>query len=128
MQAKIKSAQPFLTRHVQTSLYDINGFINYHNVQKYLNIRVKNIAHALGKTPRALEINPQSEGIQKGLKRVVYIFQLLKGMLETEQEVLVWLRAPNPDFEGLSPLDIIIDGKMDTIIDYLEEIKRGALV
>jgi hypothetical protein len=49
-------------------------------------------------------------------------------MLETEQEILVWLRAPNPDFEGLSPLDIIVDGKMDAIVEYLEEIKRGALV
>jgi hypothetical protein len=128
MQAKLKSTQPLLTRHIQSSLYDIQGFVNYHNVQKYLNIRVKSIALALGKTPRALEINPQSEGIQKGLKKFVYIFQLLKEMLETEQEILVWLRAPNPDFEGLSPLDIIVDGKMDAIVEYLEEIKRGALV
>jgi hypothetical protein len=128
MPIRMKTAKPLLTRHVQSSLYDTQGFVNYHNVQKYLNIKAKNIAHALGKTPRALEINPQSDGIQKGLKKVVYIFQLLKEMLETDQEVLVWLRAPNPDFDGLSPLDIIIDGKMGTIIDYLEEIKRGALV
>jgi hypothetical protein len=127
MHIKMKSARPILTRHVQGSLYDSQGFVNYRNVQKYLHIKTKNIAHALGKTPRALEINPQSEGIQNGLKKFVYIFQLLKAMLQTDQEVLTWLRAPNPDFDGLSPLDIIIDGKMTAIIEYLEEIKRGSL-
>jgi hypothetical protein len=128
MQLKKKSVKPRLTRHIKSVLYDPQGFINYHNVQKYLNIRARKIAQALGKTPRALEINPQSEGIQKGLKKLVYIFQMLKEMLETDKEVLVWLRAPNPDFNGLSPLDIIVEGKSEAVIEYLEELKRGSLV
>jgi hypothetical protein len=48
-------------------------------------------------------------------------------MLDTEEEIAIWLRAPNPDYDGLTPIEVITVGKMDSIIRYLEDIQKGSL-
>jgi hypothetical protein len=86
-----------------------------------------NLARAIGKTQRALEKNPHSENIQGKLRKIVYILILLQEMLISREDIAMWLRAPNPDYDGLSPLEIITEGKMDSIIRYLEDIQKGSL-
>ena len=74
-----------------------------------------------------MQKNPYSENIQDKLRKIVYILVLLKEMLRSEEEIAIWLRAPNPDYDGLSPMEIITAGKMDSIIRYLEDAQKGAL-
>ena len=121
------SLEKELLGHVDLKLYDCYGFVDYHNVQKNLHVKVKSLASALGKTPRAIQKNPNSETIQNGLRKIVYIIALLKEMLESEADNLIWIKAPNPDFGGLSPWDVIVKGEIDSVIDYLIDIKKGAL-
>jgi hypothetical protein len=75
---------------------------------------------------RAIEKNPNSKKIQKGLRKIVYIIALLKEMLESDADSQIWMKAPNPDFGGLSPLEVIEKGEIDAVIDYLIDIKKGA--
>ena len=116
-----------LLKHIDRSLYDMKGFIDYNKLRERIGIKAKALAHAIGKTSRALEKNPQSEKIQNEFKKLVYILVLLKEMLSSEDEISIWLKAPNPDYDGLSPLDIITEGKSYSIISYLEDIQKGAL-
>lgn len=113
--------------HINRKLYNQEGFVDYHNLKKQLNIKVKSLAVAIGKTPRALEKNPKSENIQKELRKIVYVISLLKGMLESEAEILIWIKASNPDFNGFSPWDVIVRRETDALIDYLIDMKKGAL-
>ncbi len=56
----------------------------------------------------------------------MYALELLKDMTKNESEIQLWLRAPNPEYCGLSPLEIISQGKIDSILGYLEDIKKGS--
>ena len=47
-------------------------------------------------------------------------------MTKNESEIQLWLRAPNPEYGGLSPLGVISQGKIDSVIGYLEDIKKGS--
>ncbi len=116
-----------LFKHIKRDLFDSNGFVDYQKLRKNLHVKVKSLAAALGKTPRAIEKNPRSDNIQKGLRKIVYIMALLKEMLESENDINIWMKAPNPDFGGLSPWEVIQDKDMDAVIDYLADIKKGAL-
>lgn len=116
-----------LFSHIERDSYDTKGFVDYHKLQKNLHIKVKTLASAIGKTTRAIEKNPHSENIQEGLRKIVYIIALLRKMLESGTEILIWLKAPNPDFDDSSPMDVIAQGEIDAVIDYLADIRKGAL-
>lgn len=115
-----------LFSHVEQKFYDNKGYVDYTKLRTYLGLKVKNIAYIVGRTPRALEKNPQSEKVQKELRKVLYILELLKDMTRNESDIQLWLRAPNPEYGGLSPLEIISQGKIDSIMSYLEDIKKGS--
>ena len=116
-----------LLKHIDRKMYDSVGYVDYNKLKSTLNIRIKTLAAAVGKTTRAVEKNPHSESIQKVLRKIVFIFSLLKEMLETETEVLIWIKSPNPEFGGLSPMDTIVKGEIDAVIEYLLDIRKGAL-
>ena len=115
-----------LFSHTEQRFYDSEGYVNYTELKAYLGLKVKNIAYIVGRTTRALEKNPKSEKVQKVLRKIVYIHGLLKNMTKNESEIQLWLRALNPEYGGLSPLEIISQGKIDTIVGYLEDIKKGS--
>lgn len=116
-----------LFKHINREMYDSKGDVDYNKLRAILNIRVKTIAAAVGKTMRAIEKNPHSEAIQKKLRKIVFIISLLKEMLGTETEALIWIKSPNPEFGGISPMDAIVEGEVDAVIEYLLDIRKGAL-
>jgi len=103
------------------------NFVDYNKLRKSLEVRVEDIASAIGVTYHSLEKNPGSEKIQTGLRKIAYTYRVLSGMVGSEEGALIWLRAPNPEYDGLSPLEIITQGKIDAIIGYLEDVKKGSL-
>lgn len=122
-----QTAEEKLLYHVDHDMYDKQGFVSYRNIGKTLEIKVKNLASAIGITSRSLQKNPKSEKTQVTLRKIAYTYRTLKEMLGSEEKALKWLRAPNPDYNGTSPLEIISQGKVDAIIRYLDDIKKGSL-
>jgi hypothetical protein len=116
-----------LLRYVDRDMYDAKGFVDYIKLRSNLNIKVKTLATAIGRTTRAIEKNSSSENIQKGLRKIVFILSLLKEMLGSKEEAHIWIKAPNPEFGGISPMDVIARGESEAVIDYLMDIKKGAL-
>lgn len=116
-----------LFKYVDRDLYDVEGFVDYQRLKERLGVKLIKLAHATGKTQRALQKNPYSEGIQEQLRKIVYILVLLQEMIESKEEITLWLKAPNPDYDGLSPIEVITQGKTDSIVRYLEDIQKGAL-
>ncbi len=115
-----------LFNHTEKNFYDSEGYVNPTKLRAYFGLKASNIAHIVGRTTRSLEKNPRSEKVQIELRKIVYCHTLLKSMTNNESEILLWLRAPNPEYGGLSPLEIISQGKIDSIVNYLEDIKKGS--
>ncbi len=109
--------------HINPNLYDTGGFVDYHKLTDFLKVKKVYLIKAIGTSPRTVEKNPHSQSVQDPLKKIVYIFSLLDEMLESEQEILTWLKAPQVRFNGLAPLDVIKEGNTDTIIDHLYDVK-----
>jgi len=116
-----------LSKNVDLNLHGINGYVDYRRLREQLGIRSIKLAKAIGKTQRYLQKNPQAEGIQKELRKLAYLMVLLKEMLGSREEISIWLNSPNPDYEGLTPLEIITQGKIDSLTRYLEDIQKGSL-
>lgn len=123
----INSTKEMLTSHMMPKFQDTDGAVNYRKLADGLTLRIKDLSLAVHKTTRALEKNYKSKPIQQDLRKILYIWVLLKEMLGSENENLQWLKSPNPDFDGLAPIEIICDGRADAIIDYLSNIKTGQL-
>jgi len=116
-----------LLSHVDRRVYDTEGFVDYQKLRKKLHISLKTLAAAVGRTPRAIEKNPRSEEVQKVLRKIAYAIVLLKEMQLTDAEILIWFKAPNPVFGGLSPWEVIVNREVDAVINYLMDIRQGAL-
>lgn len=121
------ATKEFLTGHMAPQFQDADGAVNYRKLAEGLGVRVKDLSQAVHKTTRALEKNYKSKNIQQNLRRIFYIWVLLREMLGSDTENLQWLKSPNPDFDGMAPLDVICDGKAEAVIDYLSNIKTGQL-
>ena len=121
------ATKEILTGHMAIQFQDPDGAVNYRKLASGLTVRIKDLSTAIHKTTRALEKNYKSIPIQQDLRKIVYIWVLLREMLGSENEILQWLKSPNPDFDGSAPIEIICEGRSEAIIDYLSNIKTGQL-
>lgn len=116
-----------LTGHMATEFQDPDGAVNYRKLAEGLTLRVKDLSLAVHKTTRSLEKNYKSKTIQQDLRKILYIWVLLRQMLGSDTSILQWLKSPNPDLDGLAPIDAVCQGKAEAIIDYLSNIRTGQL-
>lgn len=116
-----------LSSHMVTAFQDPDGAVNYRKLAEGLTLRVKDLSTAVHKTSRSLEKNYKSQTIQQDLRKILYIWILLRQMLGSDTSILQWLKSPNPDFDGLAPIDVVCQGKAESVIDYLSNIRTGQL-
>ena len=114
-----------LLGHIEERFYDSEGYMDQKKLRNYLGLRSRDMANIVGKSTRTLEKNPRSENVQKELRKIGYLLELLTEMTSNRSQIQLWLRAPNPEYGGLSPLEVIIKGKIDSVIGYLEDIMKG---
>ena len=120
-------AKEALTGYLEPELMEEDGSIDYKKLAQVFTLKIIDISKAIQKTPRALEKNHRTKDIQHNLRKIFYIWVLLRDMLGSKREILPWLKSPNPDFDGAAPIEMICEGKADVIIDYLTNIKSGQL-
>jgi len=114
-----------LLGHIEERFYDSEGYMDQKKLRNYLGLRSRDMANIVGKSTRTLEKNPRSENVQKELRKIGYLLELLTEMTSNRSQIQLWLRAPNPEYGGLSPLEVIIKGKIGSVIGYLEDIMKG---
>ena len=114
-----------LLGHIEERFYDSEGYMDHKKLRNYLGLRSRDMANIVGRSTRTLEKNPRSENVQKELRKIGYLLELLTEMTSNRSQIQLWLRAPNPEYGGLSPLEVIIKGKIDSVIGYLEDIMKG---
>lgn len=116
-----------LFRHVERGFYDETGSVNIENLRKELGLTLAQMAQAVGKNVRTLQKSSRSRAIQERLIQIVAVLTLLHELIDSPQEAQVWLNAPHPDFAGMTPKQLIIEGKAQALVEYLNEIRSGAL-
>ena len=106
--------------------YDSHGRVDTEAVAKRLGVKMAVLAHALGMKPDTLRKNPVRESAQPIAQRLVAVIAELTRLFDgDEKSALIWIRKPNPDLEGASPLQVISEGDLDVVEGIVEAIASG---
>lgn len=89
-----------------------------------LEITSKEMAAVVGYTPTGLSKNPASPRLQPKLRELVGLLNRLRGLLDGRMDLVrIWLKAPHPHLEGVTPLAYLEAGKLEAVetLVYLME-------
>jgi hypothetical protein len=70
---------------------------------------------------------PQSQKLQDALRDVVRVLSAAHAMTGDVDRALFWFRNhPIADFGHLTPMQLVEQGRVQTVIDYIESLSAGA--
>ena len=125
---KIKTAHPALTtfRFSHQGAKDYAGLLQHYRTAFKMPQPV--VVRLTGFSPRS--VAKWSEGVAPSLKQekaLVEMDRLLDGLARIMQPAQVgrWLKAPNPAFDGSTPLQLVERGEMDRIWRMLFDLESG---
>jgi transcriptional regulator with XRE-family HTH domain len=100
-----------------------SGRLSAQKVGKAFGLSLAELAGLLGRSRQAVSKTGDAESLQPGLAPFERIARL--GAALSRSNFLRWLRMPNEQLEGLSPLDAIRDGRVAEIADLAEDMLTG---
>jgi len=83
------------------------------------------IARILGRTASGIQKNPDSPGFQTELGRIVRIIRDLRELLDSIENVRIWLHAPHPELGDHPPLDFLFEGRIEVLETLISMMKSG---
>lgn len=117
-----------LNDHVHLELHDPDtGRLDGQKIANAIAVPAKEIARVVGVSPAALQKNPAARSIQAPLREIVFSLATLQRLLGSREAALVWLNAPNPEFEGKAPLQLILDNKADAVAGLIRDVLAGQI-
>jgi uncharacterized protein (DUF2384 family) len=90
-----------------------------------LALKPNEIARILHRTPSGIQKNPDSPGFQAELGRIVRIVRDLLRLLDSIENVRIWLHAPHPELGDRPPLDFLFEGRVEVLETLVSMMKAG---
>ncbi|HRN17943.1 MAG: antitoxin Xre/MbcA/ParS toxin-binding domain-containing protein [Trueperaceae bacterium] len=114
--------------HTTPEVFNLeSGRVDARRFAEYLHIGTVEISSILGVNDRTLRKTPDSRTIQEPLKKLLRVVDGLNRLTgHDDSQVRIWLNAPHPDLGGISPLDLMQTGKIQGIVDLVEDMLTGA--
>jgi hypothetical protein len=102
-------------------LYDEEtGRVDARKIASTMAIGLKPLCVALGLNYKAVHRNPSAVSIQKSLQPLKRIMELLNQFLGSAQAIRIWINAPNPNLDGATALETILEGNASAVLLLLE--------
>lgn len=91
-----------------------------------LGLTVQQLA-TLARVHRNTMLAPASPKLQSAMRDIVRALSAAYALSEDMERALFWFRNhPIPDFDHLTPMQLVEMGKVQVVIDYVESISAGA--
>ena len=87
---------------------------------------IARLAQMTSLTPGALRKNPSSERAQPAARRFVGVLGGMTRLLGSRKAALIWLRAPHPELEGHSPLDLLYGKHFEAVEGLVRDFVSGS--
>jgi|SRR5690625_554777 len=104
-----------------------SGRLDSLRIASYLYIEIKQVAIITGSTEQLIRDEPDAPSIQEPLRKVALI---ISGLLELtggdKRSVLIWLKALHPVLDDESPLNLMMSGKINVVVDLVDDLLAGA--
>lgn len=92
----------------------------------YLGFSVQQMATIAGVDRNTVYRSRTSDKVLGSLKPLIYAVKLLLELTEDNIiEVRRWFKEPLTQWRGLSPLDCLLEGKIDAVVQLVERISYG---
>jgi len=102
-----------------------SGRLDAQRVAAYLDVPLTRLAAALGKNYQTLYKTPDSPSVQPSLAPIKASLVILLDALGDRAAALAWLNSPHPDLEMHPPLDIILAGHADRVMEMVVRAATG---
>jgi hypothetical protein len=96
------------------------GRVDAQKIASFMAIGLKPLCTALRLNYKAVHRNPSAVRIQKSLQPLTRILELLNQFLGSAQAVRIWINAPNPNLDGSTALETILEGTARAVLTLLE--------
>jgi len=102
----------------------VNGNLSAVLVAEAFGLSINELAGCLGRSRQALGKTPDADSIQNQLAFFERVARLRA--LVPAPDFQKWLRIPNPDLDGKSPLDLLADKEGQVAADLVDDMLTGA--
>lgn len=102
------------------------GRIDAKLVAAYLDVPLSTLARALGKDYKAVFKSPASAPLQPRLApihRTVFAAERIFG--GSRPSTLAWLNSPNKQFDGITPMQLVLEGRGEVVAHLLDATLAG---
>ncbi len=107
------------------SIHEPSGDISSAEMARLLSVNQAQLARMLGVSRQNLSQSGGSAGVQQGLRRLEYLFARVRNLTGSEAKARIWLKMGHPDFEGMAPLELLEQGHIEAIEDFVLAIETG---
>jgi hypothetical protein len=96
------------------------GFIDAGRVAKAFGLSLSALARALDVTPSALTKRKTASAAQAGLRKLEFVWAVLRKELASEAKVRAWLNASHPELDNEPPRALLSQGSIAALADFVE--------
>jgi hypothetical protein len=101
------------------------GRLDARRVGRMFGLNLTGLAAILGRETSAVMKTPDAEALQEGLRLFERIAGPLLHVVGDPERLRMWLNAPNNEFDGQAPLQLVRDGQGDLVAQRLENALSG---
>ena len=106
-------------------VHDDTGDIAPSELAAVLELSQAQLARVVGVSRQLLSRSPRSVKVQRGLRRVEYLFARVRNLTGSPVNARVWLKMGHPDFGGVAPVDLLEEGRIEAVEDLVLAIELG---
>ena len=107
-------------------VHDASGNIAPAELAALLELSQAQLARSMGVSRQLLSRSPSSPRVQRGLRRVEYLFARLRNLTGSPVNARVWLKMGHPDFDGVAPIELLEEGRIEAVEDLVLAIETGS--
>lgn len=108
------------------AVHDETGDIAVADLASLLEVSQAQLARSLGVSRQLLSQSPRSPRVQRGLRRLEYLFARLRNLTGSPAKARIWLKMGHPDFDGVAPIELLEEGRLEAVEDLLLAIETGS--
>jgi putative PIN family toxin of toxin-antitoxin system len=102
-----------------------SGRIDAKLVAAYLDVPLSTLARAVGKDYKAVFKTPGSAALQARLAPIHRTVVGLERILGNRSRALAWLNSPNKQFDGITPMQLVLEGRCEVVAQLLDATLAG---
>lgn len=99
--------------------------IDARRLATYLDVPLSTLARAVGKDYKAVFKSPASAPIQPRLAPIHRTVVALERILGSRSGALAWLKGPNEKLGGITPMQLVLEGRCEVVAQLLDAALAG---